>query len=198
MKKILSLLSLLVMTVSAMATDYTGELNYNLMMSFNHNVPEGKNVIITKTGDNLYDVTLKDCDFSSILGASFGDLTFSGLPGTTVNGKTTIDVKKPANSFSASAFSKCTDGDLLVKFNGSKAFVYFEGQINFGTDSNYTFKAMFGTDDVPEEPTSIATSKVATDAKPQVYSIGGTYVGNSTKNLSKGIYIVNGKKVVIK
>lgn len=36
------------------------------------------------------------------------------------------------------------------------------------------------------------------EADGKVYSVSGQYVGNTTKGLQKGIYIVNGKKVVIK
>lgn len=32
----------------------------------------------------------------------------------------------------------------------------------------------------------------------KVYNLNGQYVGNSTKNLTKGLYLVNGKKVVVK
>lgn len=32
----------------------------------------------------------------------------------------------------------------------------------------------------------------------KVYSLSGQYVGTSTTNLPKGIYIVNGKKIIIK
>ena len=32
----------------------------------------------------------------------------------------------------------------------------------------------------------------------RVYTIDGKYLGNSTNNLPKGIYIVNGKKYIIK
>ncbi len=31
-----------------------------------------------------------------------------------------------------------------------------------------------------------------------VYSLGGQYIGTSTKGLSKGIYVVKGKKLIIK
>lgn len=32
----------------------------------------------------------------------------------------------------------------------------------------------------------------------RVYSLSGQYVGNATENLAKGIYIIKGKKVVVK
>lgn len=41
----------------------------------------------------------------------------------------------------------------------------------------------------------LATEKVQDN---KVYSISGQYVGNTTNGLQKGIYIVNGKKIVVK
>ena len=35
-------------------------------------------------------------------------------------------------------------------------------------------------------------------ANGKVYTLAGQYVGNSTKGLMKGMYVVNGKKIVVK
>lgn len=35
-------------------------------------------------------------------------------------------------------------------------------------------------------------------AKGKIYNLAGQYVGNDTKSLSRGIYIVNGKKILVK
>ena len=150
MKKILSLLALLMTTVAAMATVYTGKLTYTMFGSTDYNVPEGENVIIESTGDNQYSVTLKNCDFSAALGGSdynFGDLTFAGLSGTTTDGITTINAANPTSSFTASPLYSCPEGDLLVKFNDTKAYVCFDGKFKIGAGSGYSFYAEFGTND---------------------------------------------------
>lgn len=36
------------------------------------------------------------------------------------------------------------------------------------------------------------------DVSTRIYSVSGQYVGNSTDGLSKGLYIVNGKKIIVK
>lgn len=43
---------------------------------------------------------------------------------------------------------------------------------------------------------NVEASERKTDGR--VYSISGQYVGNTTDGLGKGVYIVNGKKIVIK
>ena len=50
-----------------------------------------------------------------------------------------------------------------------------------------------------EIPTSIRFEKVdGQDAAHRIYNLNGQYVGNDQSRLQKGIYVVNGKKVVIK
>ena len=165
MKKVLTLLALLMTTVAAMATGYTGPLTYTLFGSTEHAVASDENVIIESTGDNQYTVTLKGCDFSAELGYSdynFGTLTFSGLTGTTEDGVTTINASDPTSKFSANPLMKCQDGDLLVRFNDEKAFVSYDGKLYMGYGfSSYTFTIDFGTNDfttggggeTPVEPT---------------------------------------------
>lgn len=43
---------------------------------------------------------------------------------------------------------------------------------------------------------NVEASEKKTDGR--VYSISGQYVGNTVEGLSKGVYVVNGKKIVIK
>lgn len=42
------------------------------------------------------------------------------------------------------------------------------------------------------------TGKVEIFTNPRIYTISGQYVGSSLENLAKGIYVVNGKKIVIR
>lgn len=46
--------------------------------------------------------------------------------------------------------------------------------------------------------TAISDIEARPAVQPRVYTISGQYVGQSTEGLSKGIYIVGGRKVVIK
>ena len=59
-----------------------------------------------------------------------------------------------------------------------------------GADGTITFKFMGGG-------TTGITDACATPADAKIYSIDGRYMGNDTKRLPHGVYIVNGRKVVI-
>lgn len=52
--------------------------------------------------------------------------------------------------------------------------------------------------DAAPDPSGITGVTSAGDTTARVYSICGQYMGNSTEGLAKGLYIVNGKKVIIK
>lgn len=45
---------------------------------------------------------------------------------------------------------------------------------------------------------SITDVTAPADVPTRIYSVSGQYVGNSTDGLSKGLYIVNGKKIIVK
>jgi arginine-specific protease argI polyprotein len=49
---------------------------------------------------------------------------------------------------------------------------------------------------ITKDPTAIATSSIHTVAAQNVYAINGIRLTNEYEKLSKGIYIVNGKKVI--
>lgn len=52
---------------------------------------------------------------------------------------------------------------------------------------------------VESEPNAISLTTVTeADAARGVYTLDGRYVGNSVKNLTKGIYVVGGKKIAVK
>ena len=65
MKKILSLLSMLMITVTAFATSYTDKLSYKLTVftALEKNLPAGE-LTIEPYGTSNYTVTAKGCDFS--------------------------------------------------------------------------------------------------------------------------------------
>ena len=48
------------------------------------------------------------------------------------------------------------------------------------------------------EATGVAEVKTKAAEQTDVYTADGIYVGNSTKGLAKGLYIVNGKKYIVK
>ena len=148
MKKILSLLSMLMITVMAFATDYTDKLNFQLSVmgnTYTKDWPKGT-LKIEPYGTSNYTVTAVGCDLSESIGQNWGDIVSEDVAGTTdANGVTTIEVQNPY-SMRSSDWTQFTSTKLIVKFKDTKAYARFEGQIAlFGV--NRDFEYTFGTDE---------------------------------------------------
>ena len=147
MKKILSLLALLVMTLTAFATDYTGHrtVTFGSMPS-----TESDDAVLTITdnGDNTFNVTFKDViNVDGNYTDNYGTYTFSNVAGTTENGVTTIDLSNLSASVEncALGLKEASDGVLFAKFNAEKAYAKFSAKI--GTYYKSTISAEFGVND---------------------------------------------------
>ena len=147
MKKILSLLALLVMTLTAFATDYTGHrtVTFGSMPS-----TESDDAVLTITdnGDNTFNVTFKDViNVDGTFKDNYGTYTFSNVAGTTENGVTTIDLSNLSASVKNCAFygvNEASEGVLFAKFNAEKAYARFSAKIGYRKS---TISAEFGVDD---------------------------------------------------
>ena len=148
MKKILSLLALLVMTLTAFATDYTGHRT----VIFGVNPPtESDDAVLTITdnGDNTFNVTFKDViNIDGTFTDNYGTYTFSNVAGTTENGVTTIDLSNLSVSVENCDFlyTEASDGRLFAKFNAEKAYARFSAAIG-SIFRKSTISAEFGVDD---------------------------------------------------
>ncbi len=115
-----------------------------------------------------------------------------------------------------------TDGENGYKFvgicskyplalNGTNLFLGADNTFYVPTEGDRTLKALRGYFVVPEgtsaskmginidgETTSISTLNTADAINGKVYNLNGQYVGNNVKTLQKGIYVVNGKKIIVK
>ena len=151
MKKILSLLSMLMVTVMAFATDYTDQLTFTLTLdsSYDKALPEGT-LTVEKRVDGTYNVTACGCDFSTYGMGNWGDLSCDGVEGTTdADGLTTIQVSNPevfANGTIVDGFALKGES-LLVKFNETKAYALFKGKLALNAVTGYPFEYTFGTDE---------------------------------------------------
>ncbi|WP_294791114.1 calycin-like domain-containing protein [Prevotella sp.] len=168
MKKILSLLVLLVMTLTAFAKDYTGHRT----VTYGYNTPTESDdavVSITDNGDGTYNVTFNDViNVSGSYRDNYGTYTFSNVEGTTANGYTTIDL-----SGLTVAITNCdlglTSGDeatLLAKFNEEKAYAKFSAKI--GGYYKSSISAEFGEDDFGSTGGSTGGGTVETTEGPLV------------------------------
>ena len=153
MKKILSLLSMLMVTVMAFATDYTDQLTFKLTLSsspYVKSLPEGT-LTVEKRVDGTYNVTACGCDFSTYGFENWGDLSCDGVEGTTdADGLTTIQVTNPevfANGTLPAGGFSLKGESLLVKFNETKAYALLKGKLALNAVVGYAFEYTFGTDE---------------------------------------------------
>ena len=98
-----------------------------------------------------------------------------------------------------------------LALNGTNLFLGANNTFYVPTEGDRTLKALRGYFVVPEgtsaskmginidgETTSISTLNTADAINGKVYNLNGQYVGNNVKTLQKGIYVVNGKKIIVK
>lgn len=98
-----------------------------------------------------------------------------------------------------------------LALDGTNLFLGANNTFYLPTPEDYTLKALRGYFVVPEgtsaskmginidgETTSISALNTADAISGKVYNLNGQYVGNNVKTLQKGIYVVNGKKIIIK
>ena len=147
MKKILSLLALLVITLTAFAKDYTGHRT----VTYGYNTPTESDdavVSITDNGDGTYNVTFNDViNVSGSYRDNYGTYTFSNVAGTTTDGLTTIDLTGLTVAIANCdlGLTSGEDATLLAKFNDEKAYAKFSAKI--GGYYKSLISAEFGTDD---------------------------------------------------
>ncbi len=153
MKKILSLLSMLMITMMAFATDYTDQLTFKLTLGsspYVKSLPEGT-LTVEKRVDGTYNVTACGCDFSTNGFENWGDISCDGVEGTTdADGLTTIEVSNPnvsANGTLPAGGFSLKGESLLVKFNETKAYALLKGKLALNAVVGYAFEYTFGTDE---------------------------------------------------
>lgn len=98
-----------------------------------------------------------------------------------------------------------------LALDGTNLFLGADNTFYVPTPEDYTLNALRGYFVVPEgtsaskmginidgETTSISALNTADAISGKVYNLNGQYVGNNVKTLQKGIYVVNGKKIIVK
>ena len=148
MKKILSLLVLLVTTLSAFALDF---MDYR-KVTLGSNTPTESNsekLSVTDNGDGTYNVTFydiinKDGSYTD----KYGTFTFSNVSGSQTGSFTTVTGTNLAGTVTGGDYrlSEFTDGELLVKFKDGKAYATMTAKCKVFY-STYTFDVVFGTDE---------------------------------------------------
>ena len=171
MKKILSLLSMLMITVTAFATSYTDQLNYKLTVftALTKNLPAGE-LTVEPYGTSNYTVTAKGCDFSEFEAGNWDEIVCEDVAGTTdANGVTTITLDNPY-AYRTSDNATFTATKLVVKFNGTKAYAHFEGKMPVMGVAR-AFEYTFGTDEGFEGGGSTGGGETGGEDKPAIVDV---------------------------
>ena len=130
-------------------------------------------------------------------------------PAFTVSGEATLTFRAGAwkadgdgTTLNLSVSNGTIDKNSVTMTKG--AFTDFEATITATGDVKVTFaaeKGRFFLDEVlvvDPTTTAIRTIETAGDKTDRIYTLDGRFVGTSYQQLSRGLYIVNGRKVVIK
>ena len=138
---------MLMITVTAFATSYTGKLTYKLTVftALTQDLPAGE-LTIEPYGTSNYTVTAKGCDLSDFDAGNWDEIVCEDVAGTKdANGVTTITLDNPY-AYRTSDNTSFSNTKLVVKFNGTKAYAHFEGKIKIGLALR-AFEYTFGTDE---------------------------------------------------
>ena len=139
---------MLMITVMAFAGSYSDALHFevNLMGAKAVDLPNGT-LTIEKRVDGTYNVTAEGCDFTQYEMGNWGEFVCEEVAGTTdASGLTTIEVSNPYCYLTQSSYA-LSDSKLVVKFNDTKAYATFNGQLALNALKKYPFQYTFGTDD---------------------------------------------------
>ena len=179
MKKILSLLSMLMITVTAFATSYAGKLTYKLTVftALTKDLPAGE-LTIEPYGTSNYTVTAKGCDLSDFDAGNWDEIVCEDVAGTKdANGVTTITLDNPY-AYRTSDNTAFTDTKLVVKFNGTKAYAHFEGKMKVMYVAR-AFEYTFGVDEGFDGGGSTGGGETGGEDKPAAFE-KVDFVGDGT------------------
>lgn len=84
-----------------------------------------------------------------------------------------------------------------ITFSGDDAVVLFADNSQQTVDLS-TVKISFVYDDVPNRVDRVETPADAVKEQKGVYNLNGQFMGHRSDNLPKGVYIINGRKEVVK
>ena len=148
MKKILSLLVLLVTTLSAFALDFTDYRKVTLG-SYTPTESNDAKLSVTDNGDGTYNVTFNDIiNKDGSYTDNYGTFTFSNVSGSKSGDVTTVTATDVTGTVSGGTYNitEFTNGNLSLKFKDGKAYATMTATCRVFY-SNYTFDVVFGTDE---------------------------------------------------
>ena len=170
---------MLMITVTAFATSYTGKLTYKLTVftALTKDLPAGE-LTIEPYGTSNYTVTAKGCDLSDFDAGNWDEIVCEDVAGTKdANGVTTITLDNPY-AYRTSDNTSFSNTKLVVKFNGTKAYAHFEGKIKIGLALR-AFEYTFGVDEGFDGGGSTGGGETGGEDKPAAFE-KVDFVGDGT------------------
>ena len=185
MKKILSLLVLLVMTLTASAYEFTDSRVVTFGLKGDTNANDAK-LTVTDNGNGTYnvefqDIIVQDGSYTD----NYGTFVFENVPGTSDGTLTTISGsgnqgKVKPRDYTAISFTY--EWNLTVKFNDSKAYAKVATSLPVYGSTDFT--VVFGTDDFGSTGGGTTPDPTVEDTKQftenWVSSPGGTGIADVT------------------
>lgn len=175
MKKILSLLVLLVTTLSAFALDFTDYRKVTLG-SYTPTESNDAKLSVTDNGDGTYNVTFNDIiNKDGSYTDNYGTFTFSNVSGSKSGDVTTVTATDVTGTVSGGTYNitEFTKGNLSLKFKDGKAYATMTATCRVFY-SNYTFDVVFGTDEGFDGGGSTGGGEVAAPFEKVDFVGGGT------------------------
>ena len=143
--------------------------------------------------DNSYDASkyMNANSFNLFAGEQLGIIATDNLEGTTLSMTT-----KDQTSFTMT-ISQVNGMDYAIRDNltGTEIEMVEGATYMFSTEANANIEGRFEIVPVAKMPTAIENIE-ATAATKGIYTVSGQFVGNDYHSLPKGVYVVDGKKIV--
>ena len=172
MKKILSLLVLLVTTLSAFALDFTDYRKVTLG-SYTPTESNDAKLSVTDNGDGTYNVTFNDIiNKDRSYTDNYGTFTFSNVSGSTSGDVTTVTGTNLTGTVSGGDYGikEFTSGNLSLKFKEGKAYATMTATCRVFY-SNYNFDVVFGTDEGFDGGGSTGGGETGGEDKPAIVDV---------------------------
>ncbi len=173
MKKLFTLLTLVLVAVSCFATDYTGDLAVTVQARIekpNTQTTKGAVISVNKQDNGKYTIILKDFRYGSM---NLGDIELNDVDATTSNEVTTLTTEQKGKKISIFTVD--------ITLNGEESKGKFEADMDIsGVTGFKKISATFDGTDPTYDPTGISNLPVSNDSeKVELYNLSGQRISEA-------------------
>lgn len=173
MKKLFTLLTLVLVAVSCFATDYTGNLAVTVQPYIGKadtQTTEGSVISVNKQNDGKYTIILKSFKYGSL---NLGDIELNDVDATTNNGVTTLTTEQKGKKISIFTVD--------IKLNGEESKGKFKANMEISKVTGMkSISATFDGTDPTYNPTGITNLPISNDnEKVELYNLSGQRISEA-------------------